>query len=85
MAFLFLRPSSPSKRWVVGSIVSPVDSTPAAPAESGGSGSAKGHSAKGRSASRQSVVPKFVKAKRFILKHSSQYVYLLIDCLYLLF
>ena len=66
------RPPSPSKRQVVGSIVSPVDSTPAAPAESGGSGSAKGHSAKGRSASRQSVVPKFVKPKKFVLKHSSQ-------------
>ena len=51
----------------MGSIVSPVDSTPAAPAESGGSGSAKGQSASG-----QTVVPKFVKAKRFVLKHSSQ-------------
>ena len=51
----------------MGSIVSPVDSTPAAPAESGGSGSAKGQSALG-----QTVVPKFVKAKRFVQKHSSQ-------------
>ena len=51
----------------MGSIVSPVDSTPAALAESGGSGSAKGQSASG-----QTVVPKFVKAKRFVLKHSSQ-------------
>ena len=38
----------------MGSVVSPVDSTPAAPAESGGSGSARGHSASG-----QAVVPKF--------------------------
>ena len=51
----------------MGFIVSTVDSTPAAPAESGGSGSAKGQSASG-----QTVVPKFVKAKRFVLKHSSQ-------------
>ena len=66
MDFLFLRPPSPSKRQVVGSIVSPAVSTPAAPAESGGSGSAKGWSASG-----QIVVPKFVKAKKFVLKHSS--------------
>ena len=51
----------------MGSVVSPVDSAPAAPAESGGSGSTKGQSASG-----QTVVPKFVKAKRFVLKHSSQ-------------
>ena len=79
MAFLFLRPPS-FKRQAVGSNVSLANSTPATVAESGGSGSAKGQSASG-----QTVVPKFVKAKRFILKHSSQYVYLLIDCLYLLF
>ena len=51
----------------MGSIVSPAVSIPAAPAESGGSGSAKGQSTLG-----QSVVPKFVRAKRFVLKHSSQ-------------
>ena len=67
MAFLLLRPPSSSKRQTVGSVVSPADSTPVASAESGGSGSAKGQSASG-----QTVVPKFVKAKRFILKHSSQ-------------
>jgi len=67
MAFLLFRHPSSSKRQVVGSIVNPVDVTPAAPAESGGSGSAKGQSASG-----QTVVPKFVKAKRFVLKHSSQ-------------
>ena len=67
MAFLLFRHPSSSKRQAVGSIVSPVDSTPVAPAESGGSGSAKGQSALG-----QTVVPKFVKAKRFVQKHSSQ-------------
>ena len=67
MAFLLFRHPSSSKRQAVGSIVSPVDSTPVAPTESGGSGSAKGQSASG-----QTVVPKFVKAKRFVLKHSSQ-------------
>ena len=67
MAFPLLRPPSPSKRQAVGSVASPADLTPAAPAESGGSGSAKGQSALG-----QSVVPKFVRAKRFVLKHSSQ-------------
>ena len=67
MSFPLLRPPSPSKRRAIGSVLSPVDSTPAAPAESGGSGSAKGQSASG-----QSVVPKFVRAKRFVLKHSSQ-------------
>ena len=67
MAFLLFRHPSSSKRQAVGSIMSPVDSTPAALAESGGSGSAKGQSASG-----QTVVPKFVKAKRFVLKHSSQ-------------
>jgi len=67
MAFLFLRPPSSSKRQAVGSNMSPADSTLAAPAESDGSGSAKGQSASG-----QIVVPKFVKAKKFVLKHSSQ-------------
>jgi hypothetical protein len=51
----------------VGSVVSPVDSAPAAPAESGGSGSTKGQSASG-----QIVVLKLVKPKKFVLKHSSQ-------------
>ena len=67
MAFLLLMPPFSSKRQTVGSVVSPTDSTPAVPAESGGSGSARGQSASG-----QTVVPKFVKAKRFVLKHSSQ-------------
>jgi len=67
MAFLFLRPPSSSKRQAVGSVVSPVDSTPAAPTESGGSGSAKGQSASGLS-----VVPEFTKPRIFVLKHSSQ-------------
>ena len=67
MAFPLLMPPSPSKRQAIGSVVSPADSTPAEPAEFGGSGSAKGQSASG-----QSVVPKFVRAKRFVLKHSSQ-------------
>ena len=67
MAFPFLRPPFPSKRQAVGSVVSLAITTPAAPAESGGSGSAKGQSASG-----QSVVPKFVKPKQFVLKHSSQ-------------
>ena len=77
MSFLFLRPSSPSKRQAVGSVVSTAVSTPAAPAESGGSGSARGQSTSG-----QSVVPRFVKPKKFVLKHSSQLVSLLIDCLF---
>ena len=64
--FPFLRPPSSSKRQAVGSIVSPVNSASAASAEFGGSGSAKGQSASG-----QTVVPKFVKAKKFVLKHSS--------------
>ena len=67
MAFSLLRPPSPSKRQAVGSIVSPADSTPVASAESGGSDSTKGQSASG-----QTMVPKFVRAKRFVLKHSSQ-------------
>ena len=66
MAFLLFRHPSSSKRQAVGSIVSPADSTPAALAESGGSGSAKGQSASGRT-----VVLMFVKAKRSVLKHSS--------------
>jgi hypothetical protein len=68
MAFFpFLRPPSSSKRQAVGSVVSPIDSAPATLVESGGSGSVKGQSASG-----QIVVPKFVKAKKFVLKHSSQ-------------
>jgi len=67
MSFLFLRPPSSSKRQAVVSNMSPADSTLAAPAKSDGSGSAKGQSASG-----QTVVSKFVKAKRFVLKHSSQ-------------
>ena len=67
MAFPFLRPPSPSKRQAVGSIVSPAVSTPSAPAESGGSGSAKAQSASGLS-----VVPTFTRSKKFVLKHSSQ-------------
>ena len=51
----------------MGSFVSLDNSASAAPAEFGGSGSAKGQSASG-----QTVVPKFVKAKKFVLKHSSQ-------------
>ena len=66
-SFFFLRPPSCSKRQTVGSIASPVDSAPVAPTESSGSGSAKGQSASG-----QIVVPKFVKPKKFVLKHSSQ-------------
>ena len=67
MAFLLLRPPSPSKRQAVSSVVSPFVTTASAPAESGGSGSAKGQSVSG-----QSMVPKFVKPKKFVLKHSSQ-------------
>ena len=67
MAFLLLRPPSPSKRQAVSSIVSPVVTTPSVPAESGGNGSAKGQSASGLS-----VVPKFTKPKKFEVKHSSQ-------------
>ena len=67
MAFPLLRPPSPSKRQAMSSIVSPVVVTPFAPAESGGSGSAKGQSASGLS-----MVPKFTKPKKFVLKHSSQ-------------
>ena len=65
--FLLLRPPSPSKRQAVGSVESPAITTPAAPAESGGSGSAKG-----QSTSRLSVVLKFTKLKKFVLKNSSQ-------------
>ena len=42
----------------MGSVVNPAVSTPAAPAESGGSGSARGHSASG-----QAVVPKFTRQR----------------------
>ena len=51
----------------MGSIVSPVDSTPAVLAESGGSGSARGQSASG-----QTVVPRFTREKRFVLNQSPQ-------------
>ena len=67
MGSLFLRPPSSSKRQAVGSIVSPADSAPAAPAESDGSGSARGQSASGHT-----VVPKFTRAKKFVLKQSPQ-------------
>ena len=67
MAFLLLKPPSPSKKQAVGSVVSPAITTPAASAESKGSGSTKGQRALGLSG-----VPKFTKPKRFVLKHSSQ-------------
>ena len=67
MFFLLLRPPSPSKRRAVSSVVSPAITTPAVPAESGGSGSARGQSASGLSG-----VPKFTKSKKVVLKHSSQ-------------
>jgi len=53
------------RRWAP--VMSPAITTPAAPAESDGSGSVKGKSASGLSA-----VPKFTKPKKFVLKHSSQ-------------
>ena len=68
-SFLLPRPPSPSKKRAVSSVVSPAASTPAAPSESGGSGSTKGQSASGLS-----VVPKFVELKKFVLKQSSQSV-----------
>ena len=67
MAFPLLRPPSHSKKQAVGSVKSLAISTPAAPAESGGSGSAKWQSASG-----QSMVPKFTRPKKFVIKHSSQ-------------
>ena len=67
MVFPLLRPPSPSKRQVVGSVESLAISTPAAPVESGGSGSAKGQNASGLS-----MVPKFTRSRKFVLKHSSQ-------------
>ena len=67
MAFFLLRPRSPFKRQAVSSVVSPTIMTPVVPAESGGSGSAKGQSASGLSG-----IPKFIKPKKFVLKHSSQ-------------
>ena len=67
MAFLLLRHLSPSKRQAVGSVESVAITTPAASAESGGSGSAKGQSTLGLS-----VVLKFTKPRKFVLKHSSQ-------------
>jgi hypothetical protein len=50
----------------VSSVVGPVVTTPAVPAKSGGSGSDKGQSASGLS-----VVTKFTKPRKFVLKHSS--------------
>ena len=67
MAFLLLRPLSPSKRQAVGSVESPTITTPAALAKSDGSGSARGQSSLGLS-----VVPKFAKPKKFVLKQSSR-------------
>ena len=67
MAFHLLRPPSPFKRQAMSSVVSPIITTPAALAESGGSGSAKGQSASGLSR-----VPKFTKPKKVVLKHSSR-------------
>ena len=67
MAFPLLRPPSPSKRLAVSSIVSPVVATLSTPTESDESGSAKEQSASGLS-----MVPKFTKPKKFVLKHSSQ-------------
>ena len=65
MAFLLFRHPSSSKRQAVGSIVSPVDSTPAAPAESGGSGSARGQCTSGHT-----VVLRFTRVRKFVLKQS---------------
>jgi len=63
MGFLYLRLPSSSKRQAVGFVLSPVDSAPAAPAESGGSGSAKRQSASG-----QTFVLRFTRATKFVLK-----------------
>ena len=67
MVFSLLRPPSPSKRQAVGSVESLAITTPAAPAEFGGSGSAMGQSASGLS-----VIPKFTRSRKCVLKHSSQ-------------
>ena len=67
MVFSLLRPPSHSKRQAVGSVESLAITTPAAPAESGGRGSAKG-----QSASELSMVPKLTRSRKFVLKHSSQ-------------
>ena len=67
MAFPLLRPPSPSKRRAVSSIVCPVVATPSTPAESGGIGSAKEKSASGLS-----MVPKLTRSRKFVLKHSSK-------------
>ena len=67
MVFSLLRPLAPSKRQAVGSVESLAITTPVAPAESGGSGSAKRQSSSGLS-----MVPKFTRSKKFLLKHSSQ-------------
>ena len=66
MAFPLFRPPSP-KRQAVDSVVSPAISTPSAPAESDGSGSARGQTASGLT-----MVPKFTRSRKFVLKHSSQ-------------
>ena len=60
---LLPRPPFLSKRWAVSSGAT----TPAVPAKSGGSGSARGQSASGLSG-----VPKFVKPRKFVLKQYSQ-------------
>ena len=67
MAFPSFRPPSHSKRQAVSFVVSPVVVTPSMPAESGGSGSAKGQSASGLSS-----VSKFIKPNKYVLKQSSQ-------------
>jgi len=64
---LLSRPPSPSMKRAASSIMSPAASTPAAPNESGGSGSAKWQSASGLSS-----VPKFIKPNKYVLKQSSQ-------------
>ena len=66
MDFPLFRPPSP-KRQAVDSVVCPAISTPSTPAESGGSGSARGQTASGLS-----MVPKFTRSRKFVLKHSSQ-------------
>ena len=65
MAFLLLRPPSPSKNWAVSSVVAPASSIPTAPIESGGSGSAKGQSALGLS-----VSPEVYQAEEVCLEAS---------------
>ena len=67
MIFLVSRPPSPSMKRAASSIMSPAASTPAAPNESGGSGSAKGQSALGLVS-----VPNLIKPKRYLLKQYPQ-------------